>query len=215
MKVVVDGGVAEFLCIADDSVEITFWRGEEVGIVHENSSWKVIPAPYAVVDEGTGECHPRRTCEEFECSRDAPPLWNIKDISFLQHVQTRINNNRLRSMKLLPTNVAGMIDKIEIPRQVGEGVQQIVLRDEGVIGGAEIDEPVPIATLSEEDGRGVEGVGDHGGAAVGDKIGFCDHLNIADGGEDGVADDEVVEVLALVEGGLEVEVDDVAVGGMV
>lgn len=62
MKVVVNSGVAEFLCVADDSVKVTFWGGEEVGIVHENSSWKVIPAPYAVVDKRTGKCHPCRTC---------------------------------------------------------------------------------------------------------------------------------------------------------
>lgn len=61
----------------------------------------------------------------------------------------------------------------------------------------------------------MEGVGDHGGAAVGDEVGLGDHLDVAAGGEDMVALDAVTEHGALGDGGGEVEVNDVAVAGVV
>lgn len=45
VEVVVDRGVAKLVGIANDSVEIAFGRREEVGIIHENHSWEIVPTP--------------------------------------------------------------------------------------------------------------------------------------------------------------------------
>jgi hypothetical protein len=86
-----------------------------------------------------------------------------------------------------------------------------VLRDEGVVGGGEVDEPVPLAALAEEDGGGVERVGHHGRAPVGDEVGAGDHLDVAEPRVDRVGAHRGGELGALGGGGLEVEVDDVHV----
>lgn len=59
-------------------------------------------------------------------------------------------------------------------------MQQIVLGNEGVIGGTEINEPIPVIALRERNSGGVESVGDHGGAAVGDEVGLGDDPDVAE-----------------------------------
>lgn len=49
--------------VADDSLEIAFWRGDEVDIVHQEVSWEIVPTPYAVLEEGFCEHYPSRTCQ--------------------------------------------------------------------------------------------------------------------------------------------------------
>ena len=93
--------------------------------------------------------------------------------------------------------------------------RRTVLGNEGVIGGAEVDEPVPVMGVGEGDGGGVEGVGDHGGTAVGDEVGFGDKADVAEEPEGGVAVEVGGEEVAFLGGGVAVEVEDVAVAGMV
>ena len=101
----------------------------------------------------------------------------------------------------------------------GEGRQiesaLTVLGDERVVGCGEVDEPVPIAPLAQQDGRRVQRVGDHGRAPVGDEVGACDDPDVAEPGVDGVRPDGGGELGALGGGGLEVEVHDVGVGRVV
>lgn len=87
--------------------------------------------------------------------------------------------------------------------------------NEGIIGGAEVDEPIPVMGVGEGDGGSVEGVGDHGGAAVGNEVGFGYKADVAELSEGGVTFDVGGEEVAFLRGGMAVEVEDVAVAGMV
>lgn len=196
MQVTVDSGISELLSITDDSVEVAFWGGEEVCIVHENSTGKVVPSPNAEVDERPRKYHPGRTRKEFECSGNASPLGNPENISFLPHIQPRIYNNWFCPLKLLPPNITSMIDEIEIPGYIRERMQQIVLSNKWVIRSTEIDEPIPIAALLQQDGSCVERIGHHGRTPVGNEISLGDHADITDGGKDGVILNKVVEIEA-------------------
>jgi len=86
-----------------------------------------------------------------------------------------------------------------------------VLGDERIIGGGEVDEPVPITALAQQDGSRVQRVGHHGRATVGDEVRPCDDLDVTEPGVDGVRADGRGELGALGGGGLEVEVHDVRV----
>ena len=90
-----------------------------------------------------------------------------------------------------------------------------VLGDERIVGGGEVDEPVPITALAQQDGSRVQRVGHHGRATVGDEVGPCDDLDVAEPCVDGVRADGRGELGALGGGGLEVEVHDVRVGRVV
>ena len=77
-----------------------------------------------------------------------------------------------------------------------------VLRDERVVRGGEVDEPVPVgaaaaALAPEERGGGVQRGGPHGGAPVGDEVGFLDDPDVPGGGQDGVRRDEGGEASAV------------------
>lgn len=43
--------VPEFLGVANHGLEIAFRRGYEVCVIHEDSSWQIIPSPYTVFDK--------------------------------------------------------------------------------------------------------------------------------------------------------------------
>ncbi|KAG0447794.1 hypothetical protein HPP92_028158 [Vanilla planifolia] len=60
MEVVSDGRVKEFIGVADDGVEVSLGRGDEVDIVHQKSSREVFPTPYAILKKGTRKHHPSR-----------------------------------------------------------------------------------------------------------------------------------------------------------
>lgn len=45
MQVVVDRRVAKLVGVANDSVEIALRRWEEVGIIHKDYSWEIVPSP--------------------------------------------------------------------------------------------------------------------------------------------------------------------------
>lgn len=79
-----------------------------------------------------------------------------------------------------------------------------VLGDERVVGGAEVDEPVPFPALPEQDGGGVERVGDHCRTPVGDEVGLGDHDHVPDGGEYRVTGHELAEIEPLTRSGLEI-----------
>lgn len=87
--------------------------------------------------------------------------------------------------------------------------------NEGVIGGTEINEPIPVIALRERNSGGVESVGDHGGAAVGDEVGLGDDPDVAELLEGEVAVHVACEEAAVFRGGVAVEVEDVAVAGVV
>lgn len=116
---------------------------------------------------------------------------------------------------IFPANVTGMINEVKIAWQMRERVQQIVLGNEGVIGGAEINEPIPVITLRQSNSGGVESVGDHGGATVGDEVGLGDDPDVAELLEGEVAVHVACEEAAVFRGGVAVEVEDVAVAGVV
>lgn len=65
-----------------------------------------------------------------------------------------------------------------------------ILRDQWVVGGTEIDEPIPLAD-PEQDGHGVEGGGQHRGSSVGDQVRLADEPDIAESREGLVLGDEV------------------------
>lgn len=88
------------------------------------------------------------------------------------------------------------------------------MSEQRVIGGAEINEPIPFSS-SEQDGHGVESGGEHGGAPVGDKIGLLYDPDVAHLGEDGVGGDEAGDLAVVGGGGGGVEVDEVGVGRVV
>lgn len=54
VEIMADCSVAEFWSAADDSMKITFRRGDEICVVHKDSSWEIIPSPYTVLKEGPG-----------------------------------------------------------------------------------------------------------------------------------------------------------------
>jgi hypothetical protein len=62
-----------------------------------------------------------------------------------------------------------------------------ILGDERIVGGGEIDEPIPITALVEQDGGRVQRVGHHGRSPVGDKFGTGDDLDVAKPGVDRVS----------------------------
>lgn len=51
VQVMVYGCGGEFRGVADDCLEVAFGGGDEVGVVHEECSWEVVPSPDAVLDE--------------------------------------------------------------------------------------------------------------------------------------------------------------------
>lgn len=54
VEIMANCSVAEFGSVANDSVKITFWRRDEICVIHKNSSWEVIPSPYTVLKKGPG-----------------------------------------------------------------------------------------------------------------------------------------------------------------
>ena len=86
-----------------------------------------------------------------------------------------------------------------------------VLRDQWIIRGAEIDEPVPVRTFSQQNRGGVERVRDHGGTPIGNEVGLSDHLHIPEPRENRVLRNEPLQIGSLLDRGLEVEVDHVAI----
>jgi hypothetical protein len=90
-----------------------------------------------------------------------------------------------------------------------------VLRHERVVGGGEVDKPVPGSAAAEEDGAGVQRVGHHGGAAVGDHVGAADDVDVAGAAEDGGVGDAGRQLQALRHGGLAVQVHHVLVARVV
>lgn len=89
------------------------------------------------------------------------------------------------------------------------------MSNKGIIRGAEIDKPVPIPTLLQQDRGSVERVSNHGGAPIGDQIGFSDHDDVTELLKDGLILNKELEIEAFLGGGLGVEVDDVVVGRVV
>lgn len=83
-----------------------------------------------------------------------------------------------------------------------------------VIGGAEVDEPVP-AARPEEDGHCVEGGTEHGWPTVGDEIRLPHDPDIAGGPEHRVSRHEPRELGSLSLPGAQLEVDEVEVGRVV
>jgi hypothetical protein len=47
--------------VADHSMEITFWGGDEVDVVHQEGTWEIIPTPYTILQKGFCEHYPSRT----------------------------------------------------------------------------------------------------------------------------------------------------------
>lgn len=85
---------------------------------------------------------------------------------------------------------------------------------QGIIRGAQIDEPIPFAG-PQEDGHGVESGRQHGGPSVGHQARFSDHPDVPDAAEDRIPSDEIGDFVAVDVGGGLVEVDEVVVCGMV
>jgi hypothetical protein len=85
-----------------------------------------------------------------------------------------------------------------------------ILGDERIVRGREIDEPIPIASLAEQDGGRVQRVGHHGRSPVGDKVGTGDDLDVAEPGVDRVSVQGGGEFGALGGRGLQVEVHHVS-----
>lgn len=54
VEIMANCGVAKFWSVANDSVKISFRRGDEICVIHKNSSWEVIPSPYTVLKKGPG-----------------------------------------------------------------------------------------------------------------------------------------------------------------
>lgn len=44
--------VPELPSIADNCMEVSLRRGDEIRVVHQDSPWEIFPSPYAEVDEG-------------------------------------------------------------------------------------------------------------------------------------------------------------------
>lgn len=88
------------------------------------------------------------------------------------------------------------------------------MSDQRVIGGAEIDKPIPFCS-SEQHRHSMESRGEHGGATVSDQISLLDNPDIPELGEDGIGGDEAGDLLVVVGGGGGVEVDEVVVGRVV
>ena len=86
---------------------------------------------------------------------------------------------------------------------------------ERIIRRAEIDEPVPLQPLLEENGDGVERAGDHGRPLVGDKVALGDDPHIPDLAKHGVALDVHSQIDPLPRRRLQVEVQDVLVAWVV
>lgn len=81
--------------------------------------------------------------------------------------------------------------------------------------GVEIDEPVPTRVEAEEDGGPVEGGGEGGGSPLVGEVWAANNINIASGAEDWDGADGEGEAAAEVVWGGEVEVEEVAVVGVV
>eukprot|EP01018_Ginkgo_biloba_P010272 Gb_33175 [translate_table: standard] len=45
MQVMINSCVPKLLGITNDSVEVSLWRRNKVGIVHQNCAWKIVPTP--------------------------------------------------------------------------------------------------------------------------------------------------------------------------
>ena len=146
---------------------------------------------------------------------------------------------------LLPSDVAGVVDEVEITRQLGEDMDQIcskkiyaqrcqmhsslqvehsfgstILRDERVVGCGEVDEPVPVGAAvagvaPEEGGGGVEGAGHHGRPAVGHQVRALDHAHVPRGGDDRVRGKPLGEAPAVGVRRLGIQVQDVEIPGVV
>lgn len=89
------------------------------------------------------------------------------------------------------------------------------MRDEGVIRGAKVNEPIPIAGLSEQDRGGVEGIRDHRRATIGDQIRLHDHPNIPNLREQLMAIEIGLELGPLFFRRLKIEMNDVIIPRMV
>lgn len=62
MQVAIDSGIPKIFGIADDGMEVAFRGRDKVCVIHQYSSGKGVPAPYAVVNKRPGKCYPSRTC---------------------------------------------------------------------------------------------------------------------------------------------------------
>lgn len=86
---------------------------------------------------------------------------------------------------------------------------------ERIIRGAEIDEPVPLSSFPEQNGSSVKRVRHHGGPTVRDEISFLDHMNVPKPSEQGRVSNVSVEILSLLGRRSSVQMNHVAVVGMV
>lgn len=53
VEIVVDSGVSVVMRVTYESLEVSFWRGNEVCVVEEKCSWEVVPAHYTVLCKGS------------------------------------------------------------------------------------------------------------------------------------------------------------------
>ena len=95
-------------------------------------------------------------------------------------------------------------------------MNQVVLGEERVIGGAERDEPVPLGVEPEQGGGGAERGGEAGGAHGGARGGAADDVDVPEGGDCGRGPrDGGGELEALGLGRVRGEVEQVLVPGVV
>lgn len=102
-----------------------------------------------------------------------------ENITLFVHVQSWINYDGFCPLKLSPTKVTRVLDEVKVPGQVRKDVKQIILSDKGIIRGTEIDEPVPMLAVLEQNGCSMECASDHGRALVGHQVRFSNNMNIS------------------------------------
>lgn len=90
-----------------------------------------------------------------------------------------------------------------------------VLGHEGVIRGAEVDEPAPIRELPQEDRDAMEGATDHRRALIRHRIRAPHHPDVPELPERRLRADELLQIRPLVRRRGEVEVEEVVVPGVV
>lgn len=89
-----------------------------------------------------------------------------------------------------------------------------ILSDQRVIGGAQIDEPVPFAA-PQENGHCLKSSSKHSRSSVSDQIRLRNDLNISKLREDRIARYEVEETGMVFRWCLEVEMEKIVIGGVV
>lgn len=95
-------------------------------------------------------------------------------------------------------------------------MKKIVLGEERVIlSGIEIEKPIPVLADPEQDGGGVEQRRESRGAALVGVVSPADDVDIPNRSEGGEVTDPAREMLPLLLGGEEVQVEEVEVAGVV